>query len=463
MQSRRGPDPDVVVLGGGVSGLTAAVDLASRGISVLLLEQKQHCGGRTYSFVEKQTGDDVDNGQHLMMGCYHSTLKFLSTIGTVSQLAIQQNLSVTFRHAQRGVFRLEAARLPAPFNVLAGLLRLKSLTVRERLSLLRVGAAIAVAHPDTDESLQALTVTEWLERLHQPAANREYLWNIIAIGTLNDSPDVVSAALFAKVLQSAFLGTRTDSSMVIPRKGLSEVFVAGAVRFLNGHNSEVRLTSSIARLSLRGDMISEIELTSGEKIVPRVVISAVPYFDLAGAVGEEAAGLLPETTVADRFVASAIVTIHLWFDRRFMEEEFVAFLDSPIHWAFNKSKIFGKGGEGEYLSLVISGAAEFVDREKEEMTSLAMSELKRFYPESAHAVLLHSLVIKEKRATFSPRPGTQRFRPAHTTAIRNFFLCGDWTDTKLPATIEGAVQSGYACSSLAMKHLRYNESEPSGR
>lgn len=463
MQSRRGPDPDVVVLGGGVSGLTAAVDLASHGFSVLLLEQKQHCGGRTYSFIEKQTGDDVDNGQHLMMGCYHSTLKFLSTIGTISDLAIQQNLSVTFRHAQRGVFRLEAARLPAPFNVLAGLLRLKSLTFSERLSLLRVGAAIAVAHPDTDETLQALTVSEWLEKLHQPAANREYLWNIIAIGTLNDSPDVVSAALFAKVLKSAFLGTRTDSSMAIPRKGLSEVFVAGALKFLDSHNGEVRLGTSVVRMSFHGDVISEIELSSGEKIVPRVVVSAVPYFDLASAVGEEAARLLPETNVADQFVASAIVTIHLWFDRRFMEEEFVALLDSPIHWVFNKSKIFGKKGEREYLSLVISGAAEFVDREKEEMTSFALSELKRFYPESARAVLLHSLVIKEKRATFSPRPGTQRFRPAHTTAVKNFFLCGDWTDTKLPATIEGAVQSGYACSALAMKYVRGNESDSSGR
>ncbi len=447
-------NPDVVVIGGGVSGLTAAVDLASRGFSVLLVEQKQHCGGRTYSFVHKETGDEVDNGQHLMMGCYHATLKFLSTINASSRVTIQKRLSVIFRHAERGVFRLQSAPFPAPFNILIGLLRLKSLTFFQRLSLLRVGVALFFAHPDTDKRLQSMTVAQWLDALHQPKENKEYLWNIIAIGTLNDSPAIVSAALFVKVLQSAFFGKHADSSMVIPREGLSGVLVDGAVDYLRSRKSEVRMDTAVDGVVVEGDAVASIVLSSGENVSPRAVVSAVPYFDLPRVFGEEAYRALPELSFADRFISSPIVTIHLWFDKGFMEEEFVALLDSPIHWVFNKSKLLKKrNGAGEYLSLVISGAAGFINREKEEIITLAVSELRRFYPASAHAALIHSLVLKEKRATFSPRVGMQGIRPGNTTSLKNLFLAGDWTDTKLPATIEGAAQSGYRCSNLVRKYL----------
>ena len=212
-------------------------------------------------------------------------------------------------------------------------------------------------------------------------------------------------------------------------------------------------------MTVEGDAVASIVLSSGENVSPRAVVSAVPYFDLPRVFGEGAYRAVPELSFADRFISSPIVTIHLWFDKSFMEEEFVALLDSPIHWVFNKSKLLTKrNGGGEYLSLVISGAAGFIDREKEEIITLAVSELRRFYPASAQAALVHSLVLKEKRATFSPRVGMQGIRPGNTTSLKNLFLAGDWTDTKLPATIEGAAQSGYRCSEsgaeLSQQHIR---------
>ena len=454
MQLQKGRNPDVLVIGGGVSGLTAAVDLASRGISVLLVEQKQHCGGRTYSFVHKETGDEVDNGQHMMMGCYHFTLRFLSTIGAMSRISVQKRLSVVFRDAAGGVFRLQSGPFPAPANILFGLLRLKSLTLAQRFSLLRVGAALLFENPNTDEDLQSLTVEQWLDRLHQPKENKEYLWNIIAVGTLNDSPAVVSAALFVKVLQSAFMGKQGDSSMVIPHEGLSGVLVDGAVDYLESRNCEVRTGTSVDHVVMEGDIAASVLLSSGDIVSPRAIVSAVPYFDLSKIFGTETGRAFPERALADKFISSPIVTIYLWFDRSFMEEDFAALLGSPVHWVFNKSRLLTKkNGSVEYLSLVISGAASIIDREKEEIVALGISELGRFYPASAQAALLHSLVIKEKRATFSPRVGTQAYRPAHTTSLRNLFLAGDWTDTKLPATIEGAAQIGYRCSELVLKYL----------
>ena len=444
---------DVVVIGSGVSGLTAAVDLSSHGFSVLLVEQKQHFGGRTYSFLHKETGDEVDNGQHLMMGCYRSTLKFLATIGALSSITIQKNLSVAFQHSERGVFRLQAVSLPAPLNVLVGLLRLKSLTLLQRLSLLRVGVALVFARPNDDAKLQSQTVSEWLDGLDQPEVNKKYLWDILAIGTLNDSPAVVSAALFVRVLQSVFLGRRMNSSMVIPKRGLSALLVDPAIQYLTQNKNRVLTSTGVDRLLINDGSVSGVVLTSGETVPTRAVISAVPYFDAPRIFGEGAP--LVELQSTESFVSSAIVTVHLWFDKNFIDEEFVALLDSPIHWVFNKSKIYGKGeGKIAYLSLVISGAANFVEREKEEIVALAVSELSRFYPHCADRKLMHSLVIKEKRATFSPRVGVERFRPSHTTSVKNLFLAGDWTDTKLPATIEGAAQSGYACSGLARKMLR---------
>ncbi len=320
--------------------------------------------------------------------------------------------------------------------------------------LFRVGAALMYRAYDEEERLRSMTVTQWLDSLGQPEENKKYLWDILAIGTLNDSPSVVSAALFVKVLRSAFLGTRSDSSMVIPTHGLSRIFVDSSVDYLTNRGSRVILGRGIGAIHVQSGVVKTISFDDGEQVTPRAVISAVPYFGVAKMLGEETLRSFPEFRSLDAFRPSAIITIHLWFDISFVDEEFVALLDSPIHWVFNKSKIMkGRKSGLSYLSLVVSGATELAEVEKEKLVEMAISELGKFYPESAKAKLIHSLVIKEKRATFSPRVGMEAMRPSHTTSLKNFFLAGDWTDTKLPATIEGAAQSGYACSELAGKYL----------
>lgn len=442
---------DILIIGGGVAGLTAAVELASRGYSVTLVERKQRLGGRTYSFIHPETGDEVDNGQHLMMGCYTATLNYLKKIGTLGEVAIQNNLSIIFRTGNNLSAELKAVTLPAPLNILVGLLRLKSLSFADRLSLLRIGVDLLVKNPDTNKHLQSISVAQWLDELKQSEENKKYLWDIIAIGALNDSTERISAALFAKVLKTTFFGARKNSSMVIPKKGLSAVLVDGAAEFINKHGGKILTNTSIVKIENRKSKIENITLDNGEVISPKIVISAVPYFDIPKVFGSaEAIGLQN----LDMFVSSPIITIHLWFDAHFVKEKFAALFDSPIHWVFNKSKIYGKENEGlMYLSLVVSGAHDLVEKEKEELVELAHNELKRFYPAASIAKIIHSLIIKEKRATFSPKVGIEQFRPSHTTSINNLFLAGDWTDTKLPATIEGAVQSGYACGELTGKLL----------
>ncbi len=432
---------DTIVIGGGLSGLSAAVDLASRGYSVMIIEQRPHLGGRTYSFVDPSTGDHVDNGQHLMLGCYHATRWLLATIGADHLVTLQPNLHIDFLHPRLGMSSLHCPSLPAPLHLIAGLIGLGSLSLSDRLKLLRVGLAIRKDPKVVEPEIASLTVHQWLDQLGQSEENKRYLWDIIAIGSLNDDPKHVSALLFYRVLRSAFLGTREDSSLLIPRVGLTELFVNPSIAFLRSHGGEIILNSGVDENLVEGSTLKGVRCSDGVIREARAFISAVPWY---------AASLLlshsPGTggwIVNGHLSSSPIVTINLWFDRTVMEEDLLALLDSRVHWVFNKSKIYGsKDPSRQYLSLVISGAGPMVLASSAELVSVAIEELRKALPKSAAAKVVHSLVLKEKRATFSPRPDVEQHRPSSKTPLHNLFLAGDWTKTGYPATIEGAVLSG---------------------
>jgi squalene-associated FAD-dependent desaturase len=480
---------DVIIIGGGLSGLSAAVDLTARGHRILLLEQRPFLGGRTYSFVDEVTGDVVDNGQHLLMGCYHETRRYLRLIGSDHLATLQPNLRIDFLHPEKGPATLSCPPLPSPLNVLAGLLRLQSLPLSDRLKILRVGWELQFLSSERERQLGSMTVDDWLSSLGQTPLNKKYLWDILAIGTLNDDPKTVSALLFYRVLKAAFLGTKEDSSLLIPKVGLSELLVDPAVRFLKEHGAEIRPVCGVKEILVEGQRVRGVRCDDGSIVPAAAYISAVPYHALQslsfpsfqhsselrgsstpepeGSSGIESrysgfrhqAGFqraeLPQNTVIQalsRFESSPIITIHLWLDRSIMGQEFVALLDSRVQWIFDKSKIFGLKGDRHYLSLVISGAAQYVAMEKDQLVSLAMEDLRRVLPKAESARVIHSVVVKEKRATFSPKPEVEPHRPSAATGLKNFFLAGDWTNTGYPATIEGAVKSGRTAVEAAL-HL----------
>lgn len=472
-----GSRPLVIVIGGGVSGLSAAVELADAGVLVTVLEQRQHPGGRTYSFVEEVTGDVVDNGQHLLMGCYHATRRYLEIIGSASLADLQPSLHIDFLHPQFGSSSLSCPAWPAPLHVLAGLLGLNSLSLKDRLSLLRVGWELQKNPATVERRLSALTVDEWLTSLGQSSENKKYLWDIIAIGSLNDDPRSVSALLFYRVLRSAFLGDRKHSSLLIPRVGLSELLVDPAVEFLKARGGVIKTGSAVDSVTVQNGRILNVR-SGSESFGADAVISAVPYYALDSFL----AGFSTKRRKQDdddkpSFSSSPIITINLWFDRQVMEQEFVALLDARVHWVFNRTRMMGRGksrmqnagyrmqnsederqeaggrkkksegrsqkAEGrQYLSLVISGASKYVELEKEQLVNMALDDLRLVFPPVRNATLVHSVVIKEKRATFSPTPDVVPLRPSSKTALKNLFLAGDWTDTGFPATIEGGILSG---------------------
>jgi hydroxysqualene dehydroxylase len=229
------PRRPVLIIGGGFAGLAAAVDLAEAGRRVLLLERRSFLGGRAYSFTDKTTGDTIDNGQHLMMGCYHRTFRFLEKIGSLDKLKFQPNPQVDFlqEEANGSVTRasFKCPRLPAPLHLLGGLARLKTIGWGDRLRALGVGLAVRMLDGHRDR-LAEITVREWLDSLGQSERIQLRFWGPMALATLNEAPEVASADMFARVIELGFLRTKSDSAMVISRVGLSDLYTRQAQGFI---------------------------------------------------------------------------------------------------------------------------------------------------------------------------------------------------------------------------------------
>jgi squalene-associated FAD-dependent desaturase len=428
--------------------LAAAVDLAEQGRKVLLLERRSFLGGRAYSFNEKVTGDVVDNGQHLLMGCYHRTLSFLGKIGALDKLKFQANPRVDFLHESEGHASFRCPNLPAPLHLLAGLARLQTIGWGDRWWALRVGWELRRLN-GRREQLAGLTVREWLTNLGQSERMQERFWGVMALATLNEQPERASADMFARVLEEAFLRDKRDSTMVISRVGLSDLYTDDARRFIEARGGEVRLNAEVAQLEFAADQVTSLSLRSGERLAVETVISAVPYFALRRMLAPEVMAGSPSLRSLPHFQSAPIVSINLWYDEPVTELEFVGLLASPIEWVFNKSAIVGgTARRRQHLALVISGAHEAAQHRKDELTALAAQEMARFFPRARAQQPAHAYVIREQQATLSHTVGVTRLRPTQRTEFENFFLAGDWTATGLPATIEGAVWSGQECARL---------------
>lgn len=436
----------IIVIGGGFAGLAAAVDLAEQGKKVLLLERRAFLGGRAYSFTDKVTGDTIDNGQHLMMGCYHHTLSFLKKIGASHKVKFQPNPRVDFLSDTTGHASFACPPLPAPLHLLAGLSRLQTIRWSDRVKALRVGLALRTMNGNRAR-LADITVREWLNELGQSQRMQRRFWDLVALATLNEAPEVASADMFARVLDQAFMHAKQDSTMVISRVGLSDLYTQDAIQFITARGGEVRRNASVKSIDFANNRAIGVTLSNGPSLAASAIISAVPYFMLKDILAPEL--LAAHFPAVAEFKSAPIVSINLWYDDAVTDLEFVSLLDSPIEWVFNKNAIAGEARpRHQHLALVISGAHQAALQPKESLIAMAHAEMKRFFPKARLQQPLHAYVVKEQQATISHTIGTARKRPAQKTPFTNFFLAGDWTDTGLPATIESAVWSGQECARL---------------
>jgi squalene-associated FAD-dependent desaturase len=451
-----GGRPDVIVVGGGFAGLAAATALAEQDARVVVLEGRPYLGGRARSWLDPETGQVVDNGQHLFMGCYRETLRFLTRLGTREHLALQPRLAMHLidRGGQVGTFSLPA--LPAPVDRLAAFLRYPGLSMTERWGLTRVARAVrrearrCAAGGDTDPVLERSTVAGWLDHLGQTEEAKRRLWYPVSISALNELPNRASAAMLAPVLREAFLGGADDARLGVPSVGLSDLYAEPSAHYLRQRHCTIRLRSPVRRVVIENRRCAGVVLGTGERVNAGAVVLAAAHSDLLD--------LLPPVAAADPGFAgvpalewSPILSVYLWFGGPVFDLPFAALVDGTWHWIFDRRGIGGREGGAQGVTLVCSAARHLVDRSIESLVRSALDDLHAFVPESRRATLRRSLVIKEKRATFSPACGTSALRPPPQTPYDGLYLAGDWTATGLPATIEGAVQSGHACARLAAR------------
>ena len=398
--------PSVLIAGGGLAGLAAACELADRGSHVILLEKRPFLGGRAYSHRDEASGTTVDNGQHVFLGCCTEYIAFLKRLGVYDRVHLQKRLRVPVIDKIWGESSLAGANLPAPLHLLPSLLRFRSLSPTEKVRAAHAFSRIRGLDRSSQTELDRLSFSEWLRRNGQSEHSIGALWNLIVQPTLNDHASRVSADLALMVFQEGFLRNRNGANIGWARVGLSELLADAARRYIEDRGGEVRMCVGLDAVEVNGGVVSRVFAGSAQIEADSYVL-ALP--------AERTLGVLPRA-VADapffarigRIQTSPIVNVHLWYDRPVWERGFAAFLNTPLQWAFNKSRLWGSDGVGQYIDISLSGAHDYVDMPGPEIARLFENEMAALIPAARGARIERALVIKQRDATFAASAGHRR-------------------------------------------------------
>jgi squalene-associated FAD-dependent desaturase len=467
---------DVIVIGGGLAGLAASAALARAGVSVTLLEARPRLGGRASSFEDATTGELIDNCQHVTMGCCTNFRHFCRLTGLDPFFRDEEQLTFVGPPDPSGqrppqFFRFAAAPfLPAPWHLSGALSGLSYLSMSDKFSIAR-GLWKLLTHREQPGG--STTFAEWLQSHRQPSRAIELFWNVVLVSALSESPHRISIAAARKVFVDGFLSHRNGWKVSRPTVPLDQLYSGTLTDWLTAHGVEVRLKSGVERLLLQEDRVAGIELRSGEKLAARHFVLAVP--------STRALALLPEPLCSstslpalERLEPVPIASVHLWFDRPLTHLPHAVLVGRLSQWLFNR----GQGSEVKvrdqrsqvrgpqtnlplatrpsplfYYQVVISNAREVAERDAAAVVADVEAELKAIWRWAADARRIHARVIVEHHAVFSPCPGSDELRPPQQSPIANLQLAGDWTKTGWPATMEGAVRSGFLAAENVARQL----------
>lgn len=433
----------VSVIGGGVAGLSAAVFLAKEGFKINLYEASPKLGGRTYSFFDKNFGDFIDNGQHILASWYKNTFEYLKIIGSYDKLHFQKQFEVHFVNQKAEKYTLKASKLPPPLHLLKGLIDFKALKLNDRVAAIRLVNSIK-SQKTSEFKLKAENVNSLFADTKQTRRLVESFWKPFIIAVFNAQPENTSAFMFSEVIKMGFL-EKDGSNLVLPDVFLSKLIVEPAIDYLKECKCGVFTKRRIAKYNIKDSHVTSIIDEYSTEIESDFYISAVPSFDIAGLMNSHTKyigiGVLSP---------SPIVNIHLKFGRditEWIKERFYGILESNIQWVFRV--------KNDQLCLVISSAGKIADMDKAEIAHLSENELFKCFPGLETNKVIGTRVLKEMRATFLPDKESIRNRPDHKTGLDNFYFAGDWTNTGLPSTIESAVKSARICSNEIIETVKH--------
>jgi len=455
MSTVSGKSPRIAVVGGGLAGLAAGSALADYGFHVTLFERRPYLGGRASSYEHPGTSEVVDNCQHVLLGCCTNLVQFYDRLGVQGKIRWYDRL--TFLEPGGRVSTIASSVLPAPFHNSFSFLRASCLGLRDKIAIASAMSALTPGPPrDNGESF--LT---WLRHHHQTERAIERFWKTILVSALNEDLDRMSVPYAAQVIRESFLKSATAGRMGVPTVPLTDLYSA-AGDYIHAHGGEIRFRAGVD--CFRPETDFAVLYTGGAELSFDFVILAVP-FDVLSRMLPQVAAADPLRAQLGHFETSPITGIHLWFDRQITDLDHAVLLDRTVQWMFHKSKLLAgtspaknpatgfssNNANGSYVELVVSSSKNLVEKSKSEITQLALNELGEFFPRAGDAKLLKSTVIKEVNATFSPCPGVDTYRPGPVTIWPRVLLAGDWIATGWPATMEGAVRSGYLAAEAVTK------------
>jgi zeta-carotene desaturase len=412
--------PETIVVGGGLAGLAATAALCSAGHSVKLFEARPFLGGRATSYeIDSET---IDNCQHVLLRCCVNLMDFYRRLGVENDIAFHRE--IYFIEPGGRTSTLRAGLLPAPNHFAESFLRLTFLSISERLAVARAIRAIDREYNRAD--LDRITMQQWLEEKRQPPRAIERFWRQVLVSAINEELDRMAAAHGFQVFRLGFLASKTSYEMGVPAVPLGALYGREAWQRIG--QADLRMRASVEKIVIEDGRVQHV-LVAGEPVRADHYICTLPFERMAAVVPD-----LPLDLAG--FDHSPITGIHLWFDRTVTDLPHATLLDRTIQWMFNKS-------EGRYVQLVVSASRSLETMPRADVIAMALRELAEFFPAVSNAKLEKAHVVKEIRATFSAAPGLESRRPLSRTSIPNLFLAGDWTRSGWPATMEGAVRSGY--------------------
>ena len=437
--------PPVVIIGGGLAGLAAAVGLTSQGVACRIIESRQQLGGRASSFVDPTNGEELDNCQHVSMGCCTNFAHFIESIG--AERFFRREKSLTFLGPTGRSTVMSAAPLPAPLHLLPSLASLHWLTWGERLRLL-LGLSSLLRTPSSQ--LRGVRLSDWLDQHHQSPRICSGFWHLVLVSALSETLDRIDASYARKVLLDGFARNRTGWEVLVPTESLTRLNDGLAAEFLTSRGVRIDRSTSVESLQANPLRITHVTTRAGEAVPADDVIAAIPSYRLAPLL--EVSGVdLASWPPLDKLDTAPIASVHLWFDRPLTDMPNAVLVDRLSQWMFNRSTGNTQPDEPWYCQVVISASRDLEPKDHNATVALVADELRQTWPAARDAQLLRGRLVIERRAVFSVTPGIDKLRPVQQSPIANLQLAGDWTQTGWPATMEGAVRSGYLAAENVLR------------
>ena len=467
----------VIVLGGGLAGLAAAIILVEREFHVTIIERKPFLGGRASSFpvitanstrkknlVEnsqytlidhRDKGAFIDNCQHVLLKCCTNLLDFYRRIGVGKYIRFVDHYLFQNFQGDKGV--IKGSRLPAPFHLLPSFLQFKCLSWKDRLAVVYAFFCMFFEQNKFNR-LDQITMLDWLRTHRQSAQAIEVFWRTFLVSALNEDLEKASAKYGVKVCIEGLLKNSNSFQMGVPIVPLEKLYTQPCLKFLKDRGAEVKLRSTVNRIEVIDSKVSGIKLNDGTKLEADYYLSSLPPEALLSVFDKAIVNESRYFSKLRLFHFSPIISIYLWFDKPITDLTYLAVSERKVQWIFNKTNKNHHSNPNNHLSVVISASRELLSFQKAEILKIVLKDLNEIFPGTQGSQLLNSIVIKEPFATFSCCVGCDQIRLEQKSPLSNLLVAGDWTNTGWPPTMESAVRSSYCCAELILEAEGKSES-----